>query len=287
MVWPVSWISQRNDLLLLVFLIPAVRLHQARIGVVWVLLSCWSKAPFIFQNLVFAYSYLRRKRFISAALTVLGFLVSLYFIWQSYYAINVAAKAHGLYLAEKSGPILISITVFLRGIKILEGIFYTFVPVPAYATDILFALGVSLLLLVLWGYLTFLSIRNWPSVSSDKRSRLAVYACIAVSLSLPYAFGSGLRIYVPATLFFYLAAAFVIPDNSRTRVLLGTITLVYLLGSFLNYGPVLTGYHDLQNPVSFEGRQVPAKKWDILRQDIVDQFVREEFSESLEHKAVD
>lgn len=137
-LWAVTWISQRSDLLLLLCLCLSLssleRGSSGAVGpgsIVWLTLASASKSPFLFQNLAFAVVYAQKRQYGFAAVSVISMGIFLYFGYATYYATAVAGGGHGLFLLESGSDGYFAIITLFRSIKILEGVFYTFVPLSA------------------------------------------------------------------------------------------------------------------------------------------------------------
>lgn len=270
MAWPVGWISQRNDLLLLLCTVAAFSSRSTSRGAGWSLLSVLTKAPFVFQAAWEVVALARRKRFLAAVALASSSCTALWFAWDSYHRVNVEAATHGLHLAKLEGPGGVLVAAVLRGAKVVEGVGYSFFPLPAFATG--FGAVAAAAVAFALGWLLVLS--GLRARRSDELRAASPFLVFGLLLSIPYAFGSGLRIYVPATLFLFLALARALPDSARARLGWTVVLLASVVGTALNVGPVATGRTDLSAPVFIEPPDVPAERWQALRMRLVDEFVR-------------
>jgi hypothetical protein len=277
-LWAVTWIAHRSDLLLLLFSCLAILWLESPWSGLFLFLAAGSKSPFLFQNLAFSWVYLRERRYALAALAAALIPIFIYFGYVTYYATAVAVGEHGLFLLDPESESYLATIVLFRSIKILEGLFYTFFPVGAYALSALHLLLFSAILFACWGLILYDIARSGLRIRELLRNQnFALMASIGLLLSIPYAFSSGLRIYVPATLFLYLAVGAVAGRRPRVVASIGTIAAVHLLGILLNYSANRTDCFDLDPrfEMQCEGTEVPAEDWNRRRSQIVDRFVKD------------
>jgi hypothetical protein len=277
-LWAVTWIAHRSDLLLLLFSCLAVLWLGSPWSGLLLALASGSKSPFLFQNLAFSWVYLRERRYALAALAAALIPIFIYFGYVTYYTTAVAVGEHGLFLLDPESESYLATIALFRSVKILEGLFYTFFPVGAYALSALHLLLFSAILFVCWGLILCDIARSGLRIRELPRNRnFALMASIGLLLSIPYAFSSGLRIYVPATLFLYLAVGAVAGRGPRVVASIATIAAVHLLGILLNYPANRTDCFVLDPRFEMEcqGTEVPAEDWNRRRSQIVDQFVKD------------
>lgn len=286
-LWAVTWISQRSDLLLLLCLCLSLssleRGSSGAVGpgsIVWLTLASASKSPFLFQNLAFAVVYAQKRQYGFAAVSVISVGIFLYFGYATYYATAVAGGGHGLFLLESGSDGYFAIITLFRSIKILEGVFYTFVPLSAYALSATAALAVGSVLIACWAAIGVDLWRGPVGLGDLRRDpNFALVASIGLLLCLPYAFSSGLRIYVPATLFLYLAVGIAVGlrghPGTRTVASISIIAVIHLVGVGLNYPVSRTDCFELDRRHAglCRGTSVPAEDWNRFRGEIVDRFV--------------
>ncbi len=150
----------------------------------------------------------------------------------------------------------------------------------AYAISVASALAVGGVLIACW---VAIGIDLWrsPVGLGDLRRdpNFALVASIGLLLCLPYAFSSGLRIYVPATLFLYLAVGIAVGlrghPRTRTVASISIIAVIHLAGVGLNYPASRTDCFELErrHEARCQGTSVPAEDWNRFRGEIVDRFV--------------
>ncbi len=276
-LWAVTWIAQRSDLLLL-FTCLAITGFESRASPRWLVLAAASKSPFVFQNLAFAFRYYRQGRVGAALQTLVCVPLFLYFGYVTYYATAVDVGGHGLFLLDPESTGHLAIVAVLRSIKILEGLFYTFVPVSAYALSVPAVLISGALWAAAWT-LIFLDIFRSGVRLKDLRDNpnFIWMATTGLLLGIPYAFSSGLRIYVPATVFLYLAVGALARPRRIVVVSIAAIAAIHLVGVLLNYPASRTQCFELdpRHEGRCQSQDVPAERWNRLRSQIVDQFVLE------------
>ena len=102
-------------------------------------------------------------------------------------------------------------------------------------------------------------------------------AATGALLASPYAFSSGLRIYVPATLFLYLALGALARPRRLVVIAQCVITGMHGVGVLLNYPASQTDCFELDPALEgrCQGTQVPAERWNRMRQETVDRFVKD------------
>ncbi len=286
-LWAVTWISQRSDL----FLVLCLCLSLSSLGggspgpvrpgsIAWLTLASASKSPFLFQNLAFAVAYARKRQYGFAALSLISMGIFLYFGYATYYATAVAGGGHGLFLLESGSDRYFATIALFRSIKILEGVFYTFVPLSAYALSAAWVLGVGSVVIACWVAI-LVDLWRGPVGLGDLRRdpNFALVASIGLLLCVPYAFSSGLRIYVPATLFLYLAVGIAVGlrghPGTRTVAGISIIAVIHLAGVWLNYPASRTDCFELdrRHEARCQGTSVPAEDWNRFRGEMVDRFV--------------
>ena len=257
-LWSVTWIAQRNDLLLLIFLLLALAARSAVGTTSAVVLSTAAKSPYVFHGLVFAARFVRERRLAAAAVciaAVAGFTAAGYV---TYYQIST----HHETLASPGIPLVVA--ALARLAKIAEGTFFVFAPIPAFAANIWLPILAALLYAGAW----FVVLRT------VRRSRLKAASFlggVALATIFPFAFASDLRIAAPASVVIYLTAALAIEPTTRLPVRVSIVGLVALnlAGIALNYGMFRSAVYDIcAQPVLITAGDTPASKFNIWRDDI-------------------
>jgi hypothetical protein len=277
-VWPATWIAQRNDVLLLFFLLLALLVSGRWSGLIFLQVATMSKSPFVFQILPFIWRDIRKRRVFDVVLTMTIAAAALYFIYKTYYLYNLNSDVKsGLYAASENVNVIVQLAA--RGAKVLEGLAYNLFPVPAFASSWQVALGAFLAMLVGWALIVPAVVaglgRLMDSAAAPLRSAVAKPALLIVLLSVSYAFGSGLRIYCPTLIFLYTTVA-LLCRSSRLLALGSTILIgINLWGIALTVPTMDTGCYQFPKPGPCDGQPIPAHNWFALRQSVVEEAVRQ------------
>lgn len=278
-IWPITWIAQRNDLLLILFTGLCLITFENRWSIISLVVASGAKTPFVFQNVFFAWKYFRGGRHISGTIAVLSIFVFIYAGYVTYYAKNLANPIkHGLYAVDRHDLLFALIAAAIRGIKALEGIFYIFVPLGAFAVSMTHVAIAACILLIAWSFIFYETARSFrDNASITCKSALfedhpsVDLLAIGLLMAVGYGFGTGLRIYAPGVIFVFLAIAAKAPQTKPIVAAIVVVTGIYLWGVYLNYnanaGPCfsLSDYWD-----KCRGPGVPNDNWEGLRQSIVD-----------------
>jgi hypothetical protein len=275
-VWPATWIAQRNDVLLLFFLLLALLVSGRWSGLIFLQVATMSKSPFVFQILPFIWRDIRKRRVFDVVLTMTIAAAALYFVYKTYYLYNLNSEVKlGLYNATDASVV---VHLAARSAKVLEGLTYNLFPVPAFASSWQVALGAFLAMLVGWalivpGVVAGLR-RLMDSAAAPLRSAVAKPALLIVLLSMSYAFGSGLRIYCPTLIFLYTTVA-LLCRPSRLLMIGSTILIgINLWGVVLTVPGLDTGCNEFPQPGLCAGPPIPVDNWSALRQSVVEEAVR-------------
>lgn len=260
-LWSVTWISQRSDLIMLLFLLLALSTERTWIRTSCVVLSAASRTPFVFQSAVFGFDYLKRRKVLAAVVcagALVGFLLAGYF---TYYA------------SSKSGDNLSSFDVSLlisgiaRGAKLLEGAVYVLAPIPMFASN----QWLPFVALAVYGACwSVIMCCRWTALGREA----GFLGLIALSVVIPFAFSSEVRVAGPAAVMMFMVIA---NANNREFRNLQKVAVILLLtmnlgGIALNYGTFRSTTYGLCPP-SQEAFGTPAydyEKWrDHVRHDIL------------------
>jgi hypothetical protein len=277
-IWPITWIAQRCDLLLILFTGLCLITFANRWSVIALILASGAKTPFVFQNLFFAWKYFRSGRHFSGAVAVFLVPLFIYAGYVTYYAKNWAYPVkHGLYAVGRHDVLFALIAVAVRGVKALEGIFYTFVPLGAFAVSSAHVAIVGCILLTAWSSILYEVVRSCRyNGGITLKSALFDHPwvdliAIGLLMSLGYGFGTGLRIYAPGVIFFFLAIAATAPVTKRVIVAIAVVIGIYLYGIYLNYNATASHCFSLSDYwEECKGPPVPDDNWEEWRQSIVD-----------------
>ncbi|NJL08236.1 MAG: hypothetical protein HC900_08170 [Methylacidiphilales bacterium] len=278
LVWPATWIAQRNDVLLLFFLMLALVVSGRWSGLIFLQAATMSKSPFVFHILPFVWRDVRKRRVFDVVLTVAVAAAAIYFVYKTYYLYNFSNEAkQGLYIAGEDVGILVHLLV--RGAKVLEGLAYNLFPVPAFASSWQVALGAFLAMLVGWALIVPEVVAGLRRLTDGTagllRSAVAKPALLTVLMSASYTFGSGLRMYCPTLIFLYTTVALLCRPSRRLVIGAAILIGVNLWGIALTVPAMDTGCHQLHPRPGFcDGPPIPVYNWAVRRQSIVDEAVR-------------
>ena len=70
-LWSVTWIAQRNSLLVICFLLLAVLATRTPLKLTLIAICSGAKTPYIFQNVVFAFQFARRRELLACTVSLL------------------------------------------------------------------------------------------------------------------------------------------------------------------------------------------------------------------------
>ena len=192
-LWGVTWIAQRSTLLVIFFVLAAIAATRTPARLAMIVTGSAARTPYIFQNLVFSFQLLRRRQF---AASVIPFLCLLAFGFAGY--VTYYDRATGIdTLANPSIPIAVSLP--LRIMKLLEGVFYVFAPIPMFAV----AIWAPVLALVGYAACWIVIARSLQPI---RRDDLWVPA-MALAMCIPFVFASEVRVTGEAAVMTFLAVA--------------------------------------------------------------------------------
>ena len=278
-LFPISWIAQRSDLLLILFAMLAFTHISRRRGMLFLALSDLAKSPFVFHNLFYAFRAWKNRasdsRFSRAAifLAIAMMCGALFGMYHSYYLINIeAAEPVGLYNVTDRDFTALAFILVSRCFKIAEGLFLAFVPLPAFYQTTAFPFAIPAYL-ASWGALAYSAWRTGVEDSCRSIPLLAMAALMAIPLAL----GTGLRVIPPALFFLFIGLLTLVRPSRMCVAALSALVTLNLLGSVLNYRFSDTGCYDLANSnpgLDCGHRDVPIYSFGADRQQWVDKFVK-------------
>ncbi len=255
-LWGVTWIAQRSTLFVIFFVLAAIAATRTPARLAMIVTGSAMRTPYIFQNLVFSFQLLRRRQF---AASVIPFVCLLAFGFTGY--VTYYDRATGIdTLANSSIPIAVSLP--LRIVKLLEGVFYVFAPIP------MFAIAIWAPPLALIGYAAcWIAIAR--SLQPIRRDDLWVPA-MALAMYIPFVFASEVRVTGEAAVMTFLAVACATSGRwllSRKIAVVGILVL-NLMGIALNYGVFSSQQDDIRGTwVSLDSSQ-PVYAYREWREDV-------------------
>jgi hypothetical protein len=260
-VWSVTWIAQRNDLLVIVFsLLGLLYWDCQRNNIIFQFLASASKTPFVLHDLVYAYFFYMKSRRISAICLVaiaVQFIIAGYL---TYYQVNnqYYERNYWNYVGQMFAPL---IKVF----KIVEGFAYVIAPFPAYAT------GPGALVLSAFGYVLawacILDFNRFGAVWREEIGRVTGLSFLALLASLVFA--STLRVVAPVVVFWYAFACGAIRENMIGWFGVALLMALNLGGIALNYRLWSTDCMSITVQVVCHGNpDVPVAHYDDRREEL-------------------
>lgn len=224
-IWPVTWIAQRNDLLLLTFLSLALVYENSRWCGLFVVLSNLSKSPFLFQNVYFAKRFVKRKEYYSAILVV-GVMFLMIYLGVKFTL--PSAKVSNFALIEKD-LIGLGLVGLGRVAKIFEGLFYIFVPFPAFWNSRYFV-GLFSLYCLLWIVILSFCILQRRDVRNFFR-----FLGLALLMAVPLSFDSEMRVVGPVLVFAVFSVGMLLYDGRVSRILFSVLIIFNFFAMYPSY----------------------------------------------------
>lgn len=274
-VYPTTWISQRNDFLLIDFLfLTLLHLDRAR-GFVYLLLSDLSKMPFVFQNLWYAFRQWRsggNRLLAAASLLVLPPIILNGYLFYAGYSVEATSALAYLDIGGFQGFVAAWLA---RLAKVAEAWFLTLAPFPGYfkVGPLALSAAVAALYLILWGVV-------FRRILLDGQYRRGPYdlLVIGVLMSMPFVFNSDMRILGPAIPFFFFGIFSLAKSCRAVTIVLTAIVTLNAAGSVLNYNLSNSGISsptvdaDYQQCGTYE-MQFPMERWRCDRSHIAREIV--------------
>jgi len=262
--YPVTWFSQRSDLILMLTLAWYSTAQSNGLRITMLTLSTLARSPFVFQVLLSLRPASRRSA---------GFLVPIAFgivvlavSW--WFTFRPVSGQEGATLFARLDASFGGLVLGLAGraVKIVEGLIYVFVPFPAVWGH-WYVWPVTSTYAFLWGALFYLTIRA-------RALRINRDLALGLTLAIPFAVNSELRVVAPAALFLsvgifrWLGSA---PSRAATGILAGL--LILNLVSTLNvYRFADSGLPD-SGGAECPRVEVPSNKWLCLRHGILERLI--------------
>ncbi len=275
-VYAATWITMRVDCFVILFLLLTFLHMHGRWGLAFLLISDFSKAPFLLQNLWYAFVQWRaghRLRALIAVLVMAGILVSIVGFW-----LHTSSTATSPTTKLDVPPLQhLVVIAAIRLAKLLEGIVLIHAPLFAfYMRDALFVLPLALAAMaVCWLAILVEIVRRRPKVPALAWHALA----LAVLSSAPFAINTDPRVLGPAIPFWFLFWILLAGDNRRMRMALVGLGLIGMLGSVLNYklsdtGVYVTGDTSIDYTLcGAHELRIPAEQWRCDRSKIAGRIV--------------
>jgi hypothetical protein len=262
-VYPATWITLRVDCFIILFLILTFRNFENRWGLLFLICSDFSKAPFLLQNLWYGIIKFREGRRLLAAFVILIMILIMGLIVTYWLGVNAVSSSptSKLSLDPLEGLVVI---LMIRTAKVLEGIFLIHFPVFAYYSQvtILYSMLAFSAMAACWLTIIVDFIRHRPRIPALAKHSLI----LAVLSSLPFAIVTDPRVLGPAIPFWFMFWIIVGANRMRIVVPLALLGAMGLGGTLLNYKVSDTGVYVLDPKLDYtvcgpHELKIPAEQW--------------------------
>jgi hypothetical protein len=276
-VYPVTWISQRSDLFLQLFLMLTLLHATAGRGLVYLVASDISKSPWIFHNVWYMWRNRggpgQRWRAVVAAVVALLILGQSLIFWSDLGTTATSPMTH----LQVDGVIGTAISLAVRMAKVVEALFITVVPFPAFykAVPVAAFVAVSGLYAACWFRLAWLALH-----SGSFWRRSGEFMMLVALMSIPFAANSDPRVIGPAIPFVYFAVFVSIPARPFVAFLAALLVLCNLFGVYLNFHLSDTGVYEPVRTLDYvlcgpHEMTIPMDRWRCERADIAHVVVKD------------
>jgi hypothetical protein len=275
-VYPITWISQRNDLFLQIFIFLTLIFATRRIGFVFLICSNFAKSPWVLQNVWYIFKNWRsavpRWYLLAAALLVVAIFGQGFFF---YGEIKAGATSP---MTEFGGSGFFSIVFILavRGLKILEAIFMAHIPFPAFYKAVPVGVFAGIVLAYFATWIATLAVAF--KTRRDKKTALEFLGLVLL-MSVPFAANSNARVLAPIIPLLYFAWLSLMPKSRPTVIILSGLLSLNLAGTSLNYRLSDTGIYEAAKADDYTicgTREItlPMEHWRCERSLVARQIVR-------------
>ncbi|OFW03197.1 MAG: hypothetical protein A3I61_01485 [Acidobacteria bacterium RIFCSPLOWO2_02_FULL_68_18] len=263
-LWSVTWINQRNDLLLVLCLLLALSTTRTPIRLLWAIAACASKTPFVLQNLVFSLQFARKRSLTASAVSLVAMGVFAYGGYITNYAFTVRDGTPPVVTAVGT-----ALAVPIGLAKVLEGIVIIFAPVSMFAWSPWAPIAALFAYAACW----FVIIRSLPGPGARVEGWIIG---LALAMCGPFAFNSEVRVTGGAAVLAFLAVAAAARFHRPARMAGVGILAFNLLGTALNYGLFRSSQYDIRatpDPLDTSYPVYTYQAWrDELRVDVLSRF---------------
>lgn len=274
-VYAITFISQRNDLFLQLFLMLTLIYATRKRGIVMLICSNFAKTPWIFQNVWYIWKNWRsgvpRWYLLIAVLLIVAVFVQGLAFWG-----GVKSGASSPMVSFEGGGLAgTAFVIAVRGAKVLEGLFmihlpfqaiYKAVPAPAFWAMVLVYAAAWVALLV-----------RIVRKRGDVRTGLE-FLGLALLMSLPFAANSDPRVLAPPIPFVIFAWAAFAGSGRIVPVALTAFVCLNIVGTLSNYHLSDTGAYTPAEAESYElcgahEMTLPMDRWRCERADVAREIV--------------
>jgi hypothetical protein len=255
-LWGVTWIAQRTTVIVVFFLLAALAARRIPARLAMIAIGSGVRTPYVFQNLVFSWQFLRQRQ-VGASLISFGCLLA--FVVAGYLTYYDRAAATDT-LANSSIPSVVSLP--LRLVKLLEGVFYVFAPIPMFAA----ASWGPVLALAGYAACWIVIARSLQPVRRDTPGLMAM----AAAMCIPFVFASEVRVAGEAAVMTFLAIASALPAEWRrsARIAAVCILVLNLTGIMLNYGLFASQQFDIRGTPVYSDLSAPVSTYRARREEL-------------------
>jgi hypothetical protein len=254
-LWAVTWIAQRSTLLFILFLLASIVARRTVARVAMIVTGSAARTPYVLQNVVFAFHFLRRGQLAASVISIVCTLVFSLAGYLTYYDRAAGTDT----LANPSIPTALSLP--LRIAKVLEGVLYVFAPVPMFAVSswapVLALIGYAICWLII--------ARSLQPIRTDDDVSIAA---LAVAMCIPFMFASEVRVTGEAVVVVFLAVACAAKWRLSGKIAAVGILTLNLSAIALNYGVFASQQRDIHGaPVLIDASQ-PVYAYREWREDL-------------------
>jgi len=276
-VYPATWISQRNDGLLLLFLFMALANVNRVRGFAYLLLSDISKTPWVLQNLWYAWRKWREggnRWLIAGALLAIPIIIGQGLLfWADVKAESTSPMTQ--FTGEGAAAFLFILSVWAA--KVVEAIILIHIPIAAFygVVPVFVLAAIGFTYAAAWAALAVHSFR------ADWKASMAWHLLfLAILMSVPFAANNDPRVFGPAIPFFYLFWAKFAGAGNLGRVGFSVLIVLNLSATVLSYRISDTGAYDPAKAPDYtlcgeHEMQFPMERWRCDRSQLTHELVRQ------------
>jgi len=275
-VYPITWISQRNDLFLQIFIFLTLIFATKRIGFVFLICSNFAKTPWVLQNVWYIFKNWRsgvpRWYLLVAGLLV----VAIFGQGLLFYSEVKAGSTSPMTEFGGSGFFSVVFVLAVRALKILEAIFMAHIPFPAFYK----AVPVGIFAIIILAYFATWIALLIVAFKNRRNTKTALeFLGLVLLMSVPFAANSNARILAPIIPLLYFAWISLMPKSRTTVIILSSLLILNLVGTLLNYRLSDTGIYegDKADDYTICGERentLPMEHWRCERSLVARQIVR-------------
>ena len=275
-VYPATWISQRNDGFLLLFLFMALANVNRGRGFLYLLLSDISKTPWVMQNLWYAWRKWREganRWIVVGAVIVIPLIIGQGLLfWGDVQSLGNSPITK----LEAEGFNAVVVVSLVWAAKFSEALFLIHIPFPAFYG----ALPLYGLIIIGFVYAAAWVALAVPVLGGAWKQRIDWQLLfLSLLMSIPFIANNDPRVFGPAIPFFYLLWAKSSGMSKLGRTSFAVIIVLNLSATVLNYRISDTGAYDPADAPDYTlcGQhevRFPMERWRCDRSKITHEIVR-------------